>query len=609
MSGLLRKELPLSTNKSMERTASPIMNRTADSASINRSRSRIDAPMPPPADFRSLVPSTVNRSSSSMAGNYKDIVENRVERVNPPRSQSALGRVRNNNNSSPVKNRIDYDSPKRIREGGSRSVMDLKPIKRPSSVIGYKKQNSHKSPSNASVMSGSLPFSANTPSSHHHTTTTYNQHFNDKSVIVGPPNRSFISTTPTNFSQISNTSSASKKETINKYYSQNSQYIHSHQENERHVPTHLRNVDYSKANDVLEVVVNKINGLSASLPEAFRRIKQATGYTGGKVSSEAFKRALIKDFHLIEEVPEDVPNFQAVKRYQSEQVKKLDELIKLADPNGEGSFGYHDFYRAMEELNNHLGTNSTTAQRESRYTASMNQEAIRRRKEKNEQYIERYMDPKMERPPYGVQSDLGPSIDPSRSVYYSRMDALKNLFQVFGDNDRIPVSVFRETLKKFDRYILDIDVDQILDNLGVKKNGYVSVNNFLQAYGFETIKSKSFRASYEAVKTLQWPLTLQQHKNTHEKIQDLREKKAKKRTKVNNTRSNILRADQIKRENSTAMSGSRMSQSFGDRGSVSAFGSESGRSTPSFMKTPTYLLDPNSSKSIRLSDTNSEAHF
>ncbi|KAG2392300.1 hypothetical protein C9374_012552 [Naegleria lovaniensis] len=590
-----RIEAPLPPPSMEElRAASPIANRSSSSHLAHRSSS--------PIQYRAPSPLNRNDSSKQTRDNFNESTNstsNRVERYQAPKRPSSVAASSRSSSPNtidkklnPISNRIDFDSPQAIREYSHTSFDAPRYPKRPSSVAGYSKKNS----------SGTSQ--ANESENFHN--TTYNTHY----VVNTNPNRS---TSPTNFSNFSSNSNKSSinRELINSYFAKHNSSNQSHAENEKHVPVHLRNVDFTQTNDVLEVVKNKIHSLSPNLSEAFRRIKQATGYTGNKVRAEDFKRALVKDFHLLDDISEETPNFKAVKHFQTEQIKKLDEFIKMADPKGEGSFGYSDFIRAMEELDRKLGTNSTTAQRESRYCGSMTDDALKRRREKTELYIEKMMDPKKDRAPYGVADDLVKNTDTSKSVYFTRMESLRNTFGV--ENDKIPIPLFRDALKRFDRYILDVDVDQILENMGAKKKGYISLNEFMNHYGFETIKSKSFRSSYENVKGIQWPQTLEYNPTKEEIMNSMREKKNNKkvRGRINNTRTNILRGEEIRRNTPSSLSG-RISVSS-DRSSSSmgrsVLSENSGRSTSpvSFLKTPDYLTTPGGARSIRLSDTSSRA--
>ncbi|KAF0978574.1 hypothetical protein FDP41_002394 [Naegleria fowleri] len=644
-SSFIRKELghnqsgsTLQSTSNFERASSPILQydeggarkfQRPQSTSGIRNRSRIEAPLPPPSmeELRAASP-IANRSSSPIANRSSSPIQyrapspvNRSDVPKQPRDNfnestlSSSNRVDRNQaakrpssvtgssrSSSPntidkklntISSRIDFDSPTAIREYSHTSFDAPRNLKRPSSVAGYSKKNS----TTSSTISGIPPRESDC---FHN--TTYNTHF----VVNTNPNRSV---SPTSYSSTSLQSKSSlDRELINSYFSKHNSVNQSHAENEKHVPVHLRNVDYSQTNDVLEVVKNKIHSLSPNLSEAFRRIKQATGYTGNKVRAEDFKRALVKDFHLLEDISDDTPNFKAVKQFQTEQIKKLDEFIKMADPKGEGAFGYSDFIRAMEELDRKLGTNSTTAQRETRYCGSMIDEAMKRRREKTEQYIEKIMDPKKDRAPYGVAEDLVKNTDVSKSVYYTRMELLRNTFGV--ENDKIPIPLFRDALKRFDRYILDVDVDQIIENMGAKKKGYISLNEFMNNYGFETIKSKSFRSSYENVKGIQWPQTLEYNPTKEEIMSSMRENKNKKkvRGRINNTRTNILRGEEIRRNTPSSLSGrlsvssDRSSSSMGR--SVLSENSSVGRSSSpvSFLKTPDYLTAPGGARSIRLSE-------
>ncbi|EFC43751.1 predicted protein [Naegleria gruberi] len=640
-------------NMQPNRSASPIMfqdskkKRPQSGGSSRMNRSKIDAPLPPPSidELRASSPilqrstsPVLNRASSPIQRSSSPIHMNRASSpVN--RSNSSLGNhnsnsynnTSNNNNTNNntnnnnrfdrnemmnfrsstdmgmiKNNRLDLDlSPSKMRDF-SQTSFD-RPIKRAASASGSRRSSNQQqviSPANSVV--SSLHSYYNSPKNHHNT-TTYNSNFtsSNQNTFVPPKVNSSLSSNHSGggnglfsnrssqqYSSVNssiNGNSPTNRELINQYYAKHGYNSHSKQENEKHVPTHLRDLDYSKSNDVLEVVKDKIHGLSPSLSEAFRRIKQATGYTGGKVKSDDFKKAIIKDFHLLDEVPSDLPNFLAVQQYQNEQVKKIDEFIRMADPNNDGYFGYSEFNRAMEQLEKQLGTNTTTSQRESRYCGTMNHEAIRRRRERNEQQIERIMDPKKERAPYGVHDDLVHSINQVNTSYNNKLENLRSAFPIYGDTDRVPLSVFRETLKKFDRYILDVDLDQMIESLHGKRRGYISLNEFMNAYGFETIKSKSFRGSYESVKPLQWPATLENQSSTSDKIRDLRDKHTKKKLKgrVNNTRTNILRAEEIRRNASSAMSNysSPSSSYYQDRSLEN-----SSTKSSSFMKTPNYLL-------------------
>ncbi|KAL9649467.1 hypothetical protein ABK040_000706 [Willaertia magna] len=412
-----------------------------------------------------------------------------------------------------------------------------------------------------------------------------------------------------------NKTDTSNKSTRNKTYNE-------------YTPYYLRNVDYD--NDILEVLKNKIDSQSRSFHDSFRRLKQSVGNEGWKVSLEDFKQALIKDYHLLENISEDIPNFEAIKNYQQTQLNQLEEFVKQADSTGDGYIRFGDFVRAVEDIEGKVPKNSTSSQRELRYSSSMNNSAIKRKQDLLHTLEEKQKTKPCIKPPFAEIEYVPSEATQAYNAYKQKLNSLRNAFQITGDeNEKIPLDVFREKLKKFDRYIQDREIDDIINVLGARKKGYILLKDFMEHYGIETLKTKSFRGSYEATKTLQWPKTLVPYKTTNELIDELRDKKGKSKLKsgFHNTRSNILRSDKIKRE---LIFGSVNNSKLAATGFVSEkeklkqhipqyldhieehrenqpkkyLTKVKGKDgfSPSFMKTPAFLISPNVNRSIRLAD-------
>lgn len=316
-----------------------------------------------------------------------------------------------------------------------------------------------------------------------------------------------------------------------------------------YVPHHLHLVNYK--NDIFEVLKDKIDQHSNSFHQSFKRLNKSIGYQGWCVRKEDFRQALIKDFHLFEEIPpgESIEH-REIKRYQDEQKRKLDEFLNEAT-SSDGYIRYSDFIRAVKGLDKRVNVMSTTAERQARYSSTMSNQANAIIANRMSQMLEKG---KLKPPPFALYDESEKYEQLYFQRYKDRLDALRGSFghfDVMNNHERVPYEVFKQGLLKFDRYMTEREVNEMYKFLDPKKTGFVDVGEFMDRFAVQILNNKSLRGTCETGYThMQWPRSLIEVRPRSAELEHLREKSSKHvlKAKSRGTRTVHLRKDKIERD-------------------------------------------------------------
>jgi Ca2+-binding EF-hand superfamily protein len=314
-----------------------------------------------------------------------------------------------------------------------------------------------------------------------------------------------------------------------------------------YVPDHLKDVNYKM--DIYELLKDKFDQHSGTFHSTFRRLTKSAGYSGFTIDREMFKQALVKDFHLFEDDMNSSADHEEIRKYQNQQKDKLESFIDRADVNKDGYIRYNDFLRVISELDRSANQHTTQSQRHSRYSSTM----VDPEKRKQDKLKEKEMKKQTTDPPYALYNEAEKYELYFVRKHQERLHKLRTIFCHLGldpNATQVPLDIFRKGVQKFDRYIVDREIEEIIDVLGARKNGWVDLDDFMDKFALDVLKPKTFRGSYETLHVLEWPQTLEETVSRADRIKSMREKSEKHLMKgnISNTRYNVMRADKIKRE-------------------------------------------------------------
>jgi Ca2+-binding EF-hand superfamily protein len=317
---------------------------------------------------------------------------------------------------------------------------------------------------------------------------------------------------------------------------------------DEYVPDHLKNANYKM--DIFELLKDKLDQHSGTFLNSFRRLTKSAGYSGFTIDKEMFKQALIKDFHLFDPQIGSSSEHAEIRKYQENQKRKLDEFIEKSDVNKDGFIRYNDFLRVISDLDRSANQLTTQSQRHSRYASTMNANPEKHMQDKK---MQQEMKRTSTDPPFALYNEAEKYDMYFIRKHQEKLQKLRNIFTYLGhdpSSDKVSLEIFKKGIQRFDRYVVDREVEEIIDMLGTRKSGYIDLNEFMNKYAIDILKTKAFRGSFETLYPLQWPGTLEKTTSRAEMIEKLREKGSKNQMKgsISNTRYNVMRADKIKRE-------------------------------------------------------------
>lgn len=326
--------------------------------------------------------------------------------------------------------------------------------------------------------------------------------------------------------------------------------------------TGKRSQDHST--DLHEILADKIRYHAFDLRTSYTRLNKGMG---ASMKKEEFINALARDFNLVEDfrARPDLLNKEAML-HQQRLMDQLRQLVNRIDCKHDGLFTYNDYVRLVAELERTVKHLSTSNQRNDNFSTFMSR------------HQKSYMILRMERrqklkekqpPPYATYDETFSVEEAHKKRLEERMNRLRYHIERRSESGSVTRDDVRRAIMDFDRHVNPREVDDIFNAMTMnrkmwKRDKHVRVDTLLDTFGLELLKRKSSRGTFETIRMLDWPASVDSTKTSFDRrslMQKLRETQRPgfNRT-VNHTRTSVLRTDNTLRAQSA--SSPRSSRSY-----------------------------------------------